>query len=257
MKVVEDHIVNEVRELAPGHIVLSVYRKSPLPVILPGNFAEIEIPGTRDVFLRRPFTFLDADLSTNTLSFYIKTIGKGTRILAQLKPGDKLNIIYPLGNAFMIPDKGSKVLMVGGGSGIAPFGFLGRLLHEKGVECHFLLGGRTSSDIHFIKEMGKFGRVYITTEDGSAGTKGLVTNSPVFNGDYHFDYIYACGPDGMMQATGNWAVKNGIPCQVSLENTMACGFGVCLCCTTSTTTGNRCVCTDGPVFNYSDILWQS
>lgn len=257
MKVIEDHIISEVLELTPGHVVLRAQRSSPLPLILPGNFAEIEIPASRDVFLRRPFTFLDADIKSNTVSFYIKTIGKGTKILASLQTGDKLNIMYPLGNSFTIPDRGSKVMMVGGGSGIAPFGFLGRMLHEHGVECHFVIGGKTISDIHFVHEMEKFGTIHITTEDGSAGVKGLVTDSPMFKENHGFSLIYACGPEGMMKATGKWAHEKGIPCEVSLENTMACGFGACLCCITPTTTGNRCVCTDGPVFKFTDILWQS
>jgi dihydroorotate dehydrogenase electron transfer subunit len=120
------------------------------------------------------------------------------------------------------------------------------------------LGGRKLEDISLVKEFKPFGEVMITTEDGSGGVKGMVTDHPVLTGSrFSFDRVYSCGPEPMMKAIAQVAGKLGTFCEVSLENTMACGFGACLCCVTATTTGNKCVCTEGPVFNAADLLWQT
>jgi dihydroorotate dehydrogenase electron transfer subunit len=128
-------------------------------------------------------------------------------------------------------------------------------LKESGAEINYLLGGRTSADIHLIEDFKKYGSVYFTTEDGSIGEKGRVTDHSIFYQISEFSKIYTCGPDPMMKAIGKIAQKNQIPCEVSLENMMACGFGACLCCVTETKEGNKCVCTEGPVFNVDDLKW--
>jgi len=132
---------------------------------------------------------------------------------------------------------------------------LGRKHKEEGNEVTFLLGGRTSNDIHITEEFKQYGKVLITTEDGSLGEKGRVTDHSIFQNIQYFTHIFTCGPDPMMKALGKIAQANDIECEISLENTMACGFGACLCCVTETTTGNRCVCTDGPVFNVNELKW--
>ena len=145
--------------------------------------------------------------------------------------------------------------MIGGGVGIAPLLFWGAYLHKKGYQCNFLLGGRSKDNLLQLCEFEQFGKVYTTTEDGTKRKKGFVTQHSVLSTS-NFDYIYSCGPTPMMKAVASYALKNSVFCEVSLENTMACGIGSCLCCVTDTTEGNLCVCTEGPVFNITKLKWQ-
>lgn len=254
MKKVQDFKVDKVDWLNDSSYVIKLISDEPIPEILPGNFAELEVPNASDVFLRRPISVLDADYEKNSLSFYIKVIGKGTKKLGELLPGDSLSVIYPLGNKFNNKET-KKSLIVGGGSGIAPFILLGRQLKEQGTDVTFLFGARSAKDIVLTDEFGKFGSVHVTTEDGSLGEKGLVTHHSIFKGDFDFDRVFVCGPDPMMKAVARLAKEKNADCEVSLENMMACGFGACLCCVTETTSGNLCVCTEGPVFNSKVLVW--
>jgi dihydroorotate dehydrogenase electron transfer subunit len=231
------------------HFVLEMLCSEKLPLILPGQFAEVHIDKSPATFLRRPFSIHDVDYKRNTISFLIKQLGGGTGKLGTMVVGENLNIIYPLGNGFTLPSNG-KVLLVGGGCGVAPLLFLAKYLSRKGIQLTTLIGGRGSEDILQPEEYGKLGEVLITTEDGSMGEKGVATNHSLFNENLErFSNIFTCGPEPMMKAIAAIAEMHGIPCQVSLENTMACGIGVCLCCVVETRDGNKCVCTDGPVFN--------
>jgi len=166
-----------------------------------------------------------------------------------------LNLIFPLGNSFSIPqNKDAKVLLIGGGVGIAPMLFLGSYLNDLGYRCNFLLGGRSELNLLQLDDFVKYGNIYTTTEDGSHGEKGFVTQHSVLEKE-KFENIYTCGPTPMMKAVAAYAAKSGVTCEVSLENTMACGFGACLCCVTDTTDGHLCVCTEGPVFNITKLKW--
>jgi len=159
-----------------------------------------------------------------------------------------------LGNSFSVVGEG-KALIVGGGSGIAPFIQLGRELKRRSIQTTFLIGGRTKNDVFLTDEFSKFGEVLVTTEDGSRGEKGFVTHHSVFSGDFDFNKIYTCGPDPMMKAIAKIATEKNIDCKASLENMMACGIGACLCCVTPTINGNKVVCTEGPVFNTKELGW--
>jgi len=255
MKKIEDFTVKAYHWLNYTNYILELEAKEKLPAIKPGNFAELQISNSPEVFLRRPFSIFDVNYRDNTISFYIQIVGAGTRLLGTLKTGDNINLIYPLGNSFTVPETG-QTLLVGGGSGIAPFYLLGSRLKKVGIEPTFLFGGRTEEQIVLIEKFEDLGDVWITTEDGSLGHKGLVTDHPVIaEAKLPFHSIYTCGPEPMMKAVAKIAHRHGIPCEVSLENTMACGFGACLCCIVETTTGNRCVCTEGPVFNIEELTW--
>jgi dihydroorotate dehydrogenase electron transfer subunit len=255
-KIVEDHEIIKIDTPVEGNHIIHFRSPVEIPEIFPGNFAEIQVPEAPDVFLRRPFSILDVDYENRTLSFYIKVIGKGTKKLGELRRGQKVNMIYPLGNAYTIDDGLKNVLIVGGGSGIAPFILLGKELKKRGVKATILLGARTARDILLTDEFSKYGEVLVTTEDGSRGEKGLVTQHTVFNkSNFTFDKVFTCGPDPMMKAVGNIARERNIECEVSLENMMACGFGVCLCCVTPTHEGNKRVCIEGPVFNVNYLSW--
>ncbi len=257
MKRIEDLKVREVRWLNSNSYVLELTGSEACSDILPGNFAELRVDHHPEVFLRRPFSYLDFDEDGGMISFFVKAIGKGTHKLGELKEGDMVNVIHPLGNSFSLPEN-SRVLITGGGSGIAPFLLLSRELKKRNNEVIILTGGRSAEDILFTREFETYGSVYCTTEDGSLGEKGLLTQHSLFSrGNFNFDMIYTCGPEGMMKAVAGIASERGTECEASLENLMGCGFGACLCCIQDTTRGNLCVCTEGPVFNIKELKWQT
>ncbi len=227
-----------------------------LPDILPGQFVEVRVDGSPTTFLRRPISVNFVDYEANELWLLVAAVGDGTRRLCRLAPGDTLNCMFPLGNSFSMPSRSEeKVLLVGGGVGVAPLLYYGKVLKERGCPPVFLLGARSSSDLLLLDEFAKYGRVCVTTEDGTMGERGFVTNHSVL-GEIRFDRISTCGPKPMMAAVARYAVKNGIECEVSLENKMACGVGACLCCVEKTVNGNVCVCKEGPVINVKKLTWQ-
>lgn len=181
-------------------------------------------------------------------------IGDGTRQLATLKAGDTVNCLLPLGNGFTMPNVAKRVLLVGGGVGVAPLLYQGKALKAAGIEPVFLLGARSAKDLLELDLFREVGKVYVTTEDASMGEKGFVTNHSILQKE-SFDLIQTCGPKPMMVSVARYAREKGIPCEASLENMMACGLGACLCCVEKTTEGNLCVCKEGPVFNIEKLLW--
>ena len=242
------------KHLTEDFCILELESELGLPALLPGQFVQVKVEGSPETFLRRPVSVHDVDYSENKLSLLIQVLGKGTETLYKLNKGDCLNLLYPLGNSFTDPLQGESLLLVGGGTGIAPLLFLGKYLKKKGLKPVFLLGFRNRSRVILIEEFNTFGDVHITTEDGSVGEKGYVTDHSVLS-KIIFNRIYCCGPDAMMHAVAGFCKNKNINCEVSLENLMACGFGICLCCIAETTRGNLCTCTDGPVFNTKDLKW--
>jgi dihydroorotate dehydrogenase electron transfer subunit len=221
----------------------------------PGQFVEVKVEHSPQTFLRRPISVNFVDKATNELWLLIQKVGEGTRTLCKLKQSDIINLLLPLGNAFSEPKSLSgNTLLIGGGVGVAPMLYLGAVLKAKGYTPKFLLGARSKDDLLQLKEFAGYGEVYCTTEDGSLGEKGYVIGHSILQ-SLTFDAIYTCGPKPMMMAVARYAHTHNIFCEVSLENTMACGFGVCLCCVENTRNGNVCVCTEGPVFNINDLKW--
>lgn len=253
-KRIEDLRVIENKRLTKYFYVIELSGDDKLPDFKPGQFAQVRVDGSRETFLRRPISIHDVDYEKNTFKLLIQLAGKGTETLSKLRNGDLLNLIYPLGNSFSLPGRNEKVLIAGGGCGIAPLLFLGKYLKSNGCIPDILLGFRNSERIIEFEEYQKIGKVFLTTEDGSRGEKGYITNHSILStGGY--DRIYCCGPDSMMKAIGSYCKKNNISCEVSLENLMACGIGVCLCCIVNTVKGNLCTCIDGPVFNITELKW--
>ena len=239
------------------NVLLKLTSESALPPMIPGQFAEVRVDGSPSTFLRRPVSIHFVDEQANEVWLLVAAVGAGTRRLAALQRGERLNCVLPLGNGFSLPENGSeapKMLLVGGGVGVAPLLFYGSVLHRCGLQPTFLLGARTEDDLTQLDEFRKYGRVLLTTEDGTAGERGFVTNHSVLEKE-HFDHIATCGPKPMMQAVARYARENGIACEASLENLMACGLGACLCCVEKTTEGNLCVCKEGPVFDVKRLLW--
>ena len=252
-KRVELFTVTQNRRINSEYLIIYAKADQDLSDIAPGQFVEIKVENGPNTFLRRPISIHEVRKESNEMLLLIQEVGEGTRLLAQLKPGDKLDMIYPLGNSFSVPNKG-KVLLVGGGVGVAPLLILGRVLKENGVEPVFLLGARNKEILMDTTDFEKYGQVEVTTEDGSIGVKGFVTDHPLLKEDVsNMDMVYTCGPDPMMRAVADVAKKHDIKCEVSLENMMACGFGACLCCVVNTIEGNKCTCTEGPVFNTKEL----
>lgn len=227
----------------------------PLEEIKAGQFVQVRVDDAQHTYLRRPISIHDVDYANRTITLLVQRVGEGTNKISDTEIGDTLNIIYPLGNGFTMPeDKNKNVILVGGGIGIAPLYYLGKMLKENGVEPIFLLGGRSKNDLIMLEEFESVGKVYITTNDGSLGEEGFVTQHSVWK-EKQFDMIYTCGPKPMMMAVTKIARENNIDCEVSLENLMACGLGACLCCVENTIEGNVCVCKEGPVMNINKLLW--
>lgn len=251
-----DLVIKKNVTLSNQYSLLILTSPDKLPEMLPGQFAEVRVDGSSTVFLRRAISIHYVDYETNELWLLIQIVGDGTKRLAELKSGENVNLLLPLGNSFNLPaSKDAKVLLIGGGVGVAPLLFLGDYMKKKGFEVNFLLGARSKADLLQLCEFERFGNVFTTTEDGSHGESGYVTQHSLLKGA-NFDYIYTCGPTPMMKAVASYAAQTKTNCEVSLENTMACGIGACLCCVTDTTEGHLCVCTEGPVFNITKLKWQ-
>jgi len=235
------------------------------PKVRPGQFVMLRVTGSMDPLLRRPFSVYNAN--GDTVELLYKVVGKGTTILSSLNPGDGVDLLGPLGKGFPVPGgsigKG-RLLMVAGGVGIAPFYHLGRNL-----KCENLLiyGARTKRDTVVVKPFKDIGmKCKIATEDGSRGTKGLITG--LLEQEMRCgDIVYACGPSLMLKAVAGMAEAKGIRCLVSLERAMACGIGVCLGCALRTVPHKpgkvlkddrtyQMVCSDGPVFDSRDVDWD-
>ena len=223
-----------------------------MPEIFPGQFVQVEVSNSKTTFLRRPISVNFVDSEKNLLWLLVRNAGAGTRSLISQIEGSVINIILPLGSGFSLEAK--KPLLIGGGVGVAPLLYLGKTLKEKGADVSFLLGARSEKDLLELDEFKKYGMVYISTEDGTAGEIGFVTMHSVLSNPC-FDLIQCCGPQPMMKAVANVAKSKGVACEVSLENVMACGVGACLCCVEDTKDGNVCVCKEGPVFNIERLKW--
>lgn len=251
-----DLTVKSVKSINEKYVLLVLTDNEALPEMLPGQFVEVKVEDSPNTFLRRPISINNVDVEANELHLLVAVVGEGTRHMAQLKAGDKLNVMLPLGNGFTLPaKKEDKHLLVGGGVGVAPLLYLGRKIKEMGGEPTFLLGARSAKDLLMIEDFKTVGRVFVTTEDGSEGEKGFVTNHSILSQE-QFALISTCGPKPMMVAVARYAEKANTECEVSLENKMACGLGACLCCVEKTNDkGNICICTEGPVINAKRLNW--
>lgn len=254
-KYILDLTVKSVENVGGRYSLIKLTDEQPLPEMVPGQFVEVRVDNSPSTFLRRPISINFVDREANELWLLVAAIGEGTRHIVNVAPGEKLNCVMPLGNGFTMPQSAEqRVLLVGGGVGVAPLLYMGAEMKRKGIEPTFLLGARSAKDLLEIDLFRKYGRVCVTTEDGSEGERGFVTNHSVLG--EKFDMIATCGPKPMMVAVARYAYKAEVECEASLENMMACGLGACLCCVEKTTEGNLCVCKEGPVLNIKKLLWQ-
>ena len=238
------------RDLGAGNYLLKLHLPEDtgsFPVMSAGQFVQVAVPGGL-VLLRRPISICNVYPDRRELWLLIGRVGKGTSVLTGLPDGTELHLLLPLGNTFTTEGV-KRPLLVGGGVGIAPVLFLARTFVDQGIRPAILLGGRTAAHIVLREEFQALGDVYYTTDNGELGVVGRVTDHPILS-EGTFDRIFTCGPKVMMLAVAKVAESCGIDCEVSLENSMACGIGACLCCVEDLEgRGNTCVCTEGPVFN--------
>lgn len=246
-----------IRPLAQGYSVLTLEAPAIAAEACPGQFVHVRIPTLEASRLRRPFSIYDADPATGRLFVLYKVVGLGTRHLAALPEGTTLQVLGPIGTPFPLTPEGTPYL-VGGGYGVAPLWFLATRLPRKGI---LFVGGRTAADILETERFREAGwEVRIATQDGSLGTQGLVTAPlDVALNEGQKAELYACGPDGMLRAVGERAIRHGIKAWLSLDKHMVCGVGACLACVqrVRTSEGEHLarVCVDGPIFEAREIVW--
>lgn len=255
-----DLTVKAVEHISEKYVLIRLTDDKPLPEMIPGQFVELRIDNSQTTFLRRPISIHFVDTEANELWLLVAIVGDGTRGLSQLKAGDKLNTLLPLGNGFTVPSEGN-VLLVGGGVGVAPLLYAGKVAKDNGVGVTFLLGARSAKDLLELDEFAKYGNVLLTTEDGTAPAgmedvteKGFVTQHSMWQ-NAAYTQVSVCGPKPMMVAVAKASREHRLSCEVSLENMMACGLGACLCCIENTKDGNVCVCKEGPVFDIEKLNW--
>ena len=253
MKQVTASVISN-NEVMPG--VHLIWLESPqiASTAQPGQFVMVHCGEGFEHPLRRPLSIHQlADGSK--LAFLFNVVGKGTHWLAQCQVGDNIDLLGPLGNGYSIHPESHKLLLLAGGIGIAPLCFLTQAALNQGCSVRLLLGASTANQLyprHLLPPEVEF---IITTEDGTAGKKGMITDLLPDFVDWA-DQIFACGPLPMYKAMAQMPELKGKPVQVSLEVRMGCGRGVCYGCTLKTRGGLKQVCTDGPVFDLDDVLWD-
>ena len=211
-----------------------------------GQFINIKLEG---FYLRRPISVFDCD--ENGVTIIYKVVGAGTEYMATLEKGEKLDVLTGLGNGFDLEKCGQRVLLIGGGVGVPPMYMLAKKLREQGKAVKVILGFNKKEEIFYEEEFKKLGcEVYVTTVDGSYGTKGFVTDVMK---DLTYTYFYTCGPEPMLKAIYSASTTEG---QFSFEERMGCGFGACMGCSCKTVTGYKRICKEGPVLKKEEILWQ-
>ena len=259
-------------ELSPGYWRMRMTAPPPITGSKPGQFLMIKVNGGSDPLLRRPFGIFDTGAmvteftdcgSQSYLEILYKVVGKGTRMLSVLHHGDLLDVLAPLGKGFDPGAPGEEKILVGGGIGLAPLYYLAKELVACGDKVRLFAGGRNRDDILCITEFERLGvETYVSTDDGTLGESGLVTEVLERHLAPSGMRIFACGPTPMLRAVALMAQAHGVPCQVSMEAYMACGVGACLGCVmkganhTDETPDYRCVCKDGPVFDSFELQWS-
>lgn len=214
--------------------------------MMPGQFVEIAVPGR---YLRRPISV--SDVEGDRLTIIYKTVGHGTAAMAQMQAGETLDILTCLGNGYDLSKTQDDVLLIGGGVGVPPLIYLAKRLRKQGRNVHVVIGFNTQSEVFAEKEFAAMGcTVEVCTMDGSYGLRGVVTDVIATPAPYYF----ACGPLPMLRAVAEKIGTNG---QMSMEERMGCGVGICVGCSIETKNGVKRVCKEGPVFNANEVTLNS
>ena len=256
------------KNVAEDSFILSLEAPSIAKIIQPGQFIQIRCTQKDDPLLPRPFSIYRVR-EKKILDILYEVIGRGTELMSGVKTGERLPIFGPLGNTFSYPKQRSLSFLVGGGAGLAPFYDLSEALidpkrgKQKREDVIVLLGARSQKKIFCEKDFKSLGvRFEITTDDGSRGFKGFVTEllAQKLRAPHSSlpARIYACGPRPMLCAVAQLAEKRQIPCEVSIDAYMPCGYGICFGCAVKSANGSlyKLACTDGPVFRAEELLWE-
>lgn len=245
------------KEIKSGHFILQLESSEIAKKSSPGQFLHIKCSHNSNSLLRRPFSIHKVIPEKSIIEILYRVVGKGTYSLSQRKKGEKINCLGPLGNGFKLKNTNTAIV-VAGGIGIAPLFFLVEKLAKSKIIA--FTGAKTKDEILCTDKLKKLGaEVDIATEDGSLGYKGMVgnlLNEKLSTINYQLSTIYGCGPKGMLKEVALLSEKYKISCQVSFEQFMGCGIGICNACVVKTKQGYKKVCKDGPVFNAEDIDWE-
>jgi dihydroorotate dehydrogenase electron transfer subunit len=258
-----DARIAENRALGGGYFVLRLDDCASLESARPGQFVMIRGDWERDPLLPRAFSLMSVGAGGRA-EVLAKAVGRGTALLERALPGARLAVLGPLGSSFPEPRADTVDLLVAGGVGLPPLYMQAELAAARGLaqSCEMLYGGRGAADLVLLSEMRAMGvALHLTTEDGAAGAKGLVTAALEARLEHHRARggrplrILGCGPNAMLWAVARIARAREIPCFISLEEQMACGIGVCLgCAIPARSRPFRYVCSNGPVFDAGDVL---
>ncbi len=257
----QESLIREHRPMGREYRVLALESPAIARATQPGQFLHVRIRQAPECILRRPFSVYRA--TQTRVSFLYKVVGRGTRALAELKPGDRLDVLGPLGRGFPMNRAGTFPVLVGGGYGVAPLVFLASRFRSPGVA---FVGGATASDLLCLGDFRRLGwPCQVSTEDGSRGTRGVVTDLLDAWLRQHRETVpefYACGPDGLLQAVAVRAAAKGRTAWVSLARHMGCGLGACLSCVVRVRDSKgrerwARVCRDGPVFEARQVVWST
>lgn len=253
MKQVRATIISN-SQIIPGHHLLYLEAPDIVTDASAGQFVTIRCGDS--LILRRPISIHQVT-DSNRLSLFFKVAGQGTLWLSQRQKGERLDLLGPLGNSFVMEPASRNLLLVAGGMGIAPLAFLAQQALKQNKSPRLLLGARTKELLYPTEYLPSGIEVFVTTEDGSYGTKGMASDILCHHINWA-DQILACGPKAMYQTIANLMQQQPArkPVQVSLEVRMGCGLGACFSCSIKTRYGMKQVCKDGPVFNLEEILWQ-
>jgi dihydroorotate dehydrogenase electron transfer subunit len=230
-----------------------------------GQFVMIKASTITEPLLRRPFSIMTVDPRHDTFSLFLKAVGPGSRALADLRAGEGAPCLGPLGRPFATPPPGHEAILVAGGYGIAPFRLFCEQLTREGRPARVFYGGRTRGDLQVREGFAQLGVPLVAvTEDGSEGRRGRVTEplAEYLDSAPGPVTIYASGPDAMLHAVARVAEARGLSAQVSLDPWMGCGVGTCLGCVVwiqraqDAAPHRRCACTEGPVFDSSQVVWR-
>lgn len=257
----------ENNEISVGYFRLVVHSPELAGKTKPGQFVMMKVSDNCDPLLRRPMGIYKISNRDNNpcVELLYQVVGKGTAIMSKMKKGDRVDMLGPFGNGFAIPQNIKIAVFVAGGVGIAPLAMLAEkmLMDVTDLKTYLFIGGKSKNDVLCLDDFEKLNtEICITTENGSLGNQGIVTNPVRKFIDQKANCqasFFACGPYQMLKAVSELTDKKNIPCQVSLDRRMACGFGACLGCVIKTTQGNnglyKNVCTDGPVFDAKEVCW--
>ena len=224
----------------------------------PGQFVHLKISGGYDPMLRRPISIAEILPDESQFKMIYRAEGRGTNMLSEKKPGDYADVLGPLGNGFPISEagRGDTALLVGGGIGVPPLYELSKQLVSRGVNVIHILGFQSASAVFYEEKFAQLGGTYVATADGSAGTKGFVTDV-IKRFNINFDGLYSCGPTPMLKALENQYSHKNV--YLSLEERMGCGIGACFACVCHTGDdpdgySYKKVCSDGPVFKAGEVV---